>query len=364
MARLRIAVIGVGHLGKEHARILAGMPDVELVGVVDTNADQVQAIARRYNTTAFSDYWPLLNLVDAATVVVPSVQHHAIACEFLRRGIPLLVEKPLATTVAEVDALVELAREHAVPLAVGHIERFNPAFEELQSRPMRPKFITCERLGSFTGRSTDIGAVLDLMIHDIDLLRTLVPGPVTSVTALGVSLFGKHEDIANARLTFADGCIADLTVSRAAPVPSRQMRVWGAEGFAGVDFAQRRLTLIQPSEQLRQYGLNTRKLDPANLAMIKSEMYGRHLEVLHLDCDHGDQLTRELEHFLDCIRTGARPRVNGDDGREAVALAARILESIQTHAWEGNAEGPTGPHQLPAPAGPLFQTAAEDEAAA
>src|SRR5262249_1127388 len=145
--------------------------------------------------------------------------------------------------------------------------------------------------------STDIGAVLDLMIHDLDLLRTLVPGPVAGVTALGVSLFGKHEDIANARLTFADGCIADLTVSRAAPAASRPMRVWSAEGFAAVDFAQRRLTLIQPSEHLRQYGLSTRKLDPANLAMIKSEMYGRHLEALHLDCDRGDQLTRELEHF-------------------------------------------------------------------
>lgn len=359
MTRLRMAVIGVGHLGKEHARILAGLPQVELVGVVDTNADQAQAIARRYNTTAFADYWPLLNLVDAATVVVPTTYHHAIAREFLRRGIPLLVEKPLAASVAEADELVNLAREQGVPLAVGHIERFNPAFEELQSRPMRPKFITCERLGAYTGRSTDIGAVLDLMIHDIDLLRAMVPAPVASVSALGVSLFSKHEDIANARITFADGCVAELTASRASPVAVRQARVWSAEGYAGIDFAKRHITLIQPSAEFRQ-GI---KLDPAALAMLKSEMFSRHFEVLHLDCNEGDQLTRELEHFVECARTGARPRVSGEDGREAVALATQILESLRSHAWEGTPTGPIGPEQLPAAAGKLFR-AAEGEVAA
>jgi predicted dehydrogenase len=362
MSRLRMAVIGVGHLGKEHARILAAMPDVELVGVVDTNADQAGAIARRYNTNAFSDYWPLLNLVDAATVVVPTTYHHAIAREFLRRGIPLLVEKPLAASVAEADELVNLAREQNVPLAVGHIERFNPAFEELQTRSMRPKFVTCERMGAYTGRSTDIGAVLDLMIHDIDALRALVPAPVASVSALGVSLFGKHEDIANARITFADGCVAELTASRASPVAVRQSRIWSAEGYAGIDFAKRRLTLIQPSAEFRSQG--SRKLDPAALAMLKSEMFGRHFEVQHLDCNHDtDQLTRELEHFVDCVRSGARPRVSGEDGREAVALAVRILESLRTHMWEGTPEGPVGPEQLPAASGPLFRSDADEVAA-
>jgi predicted dehydrogenase len=357
-----MAVIGVGHLGKEHARILAGMPDVELVGVADANLDQAGAIARRFNTTAYSDYWPLLNLVDAATVAVPTTYHHAIAREFLGRGIPLLVEKPLTTTVAEADELVALAREQDVPLAVGHIERFNPAFEELQSRPLRPKFITCERLGAYTGRSTDIGAVLDLMIHDIDVLRALVPAEVTSVSAIGVSLFSKHEDIANARITFADGCVAELTASRASPVAVRQSRIWSAEGYAAIDFAKRRLTLIQPSEEFRSRG--TRRLDPAALATLKSEMFGRHFEVLHLDCPSDtDQLTRELEHFVACVRTGARPRVSGEDGREAVALATRIVESLRAHRWEGTASGPIGPEQLPTPAGLLFDSNADEAAA-
>jgi predicted dehydrogenase len=361
MARLRLGVIGVGHLGKEHARILASMPDVELVGVVDTNAEQAQVIARRHRTTAYTEYWPLLNLVDAAIVAVPTINHHMVAREFLRRGIPLLIEKPLTTSVDEADELVTLAAEHAVPLAVGHIERFNPAFEELQSRPLRPKFVTCERLGMFTGRSTDIGAVLDLMIHDLDLLRALVPAAVTSVDALGVALFGKHEDIANARLTFADGCVADLRSSRASPVVVRQMGIWSSEGHASVDFARRRLTLIQPSEELR--GCNLRRLGPAALARLKNNLLGRYFHVLDLDCNHGDQLTRELEHFIECVRTGSRPRVSGEDGREAVALATRVLESLRNHAWEGHADGPVGPNQLPDAAGPLFE-AAEDEAAA
>jgi predicted dehydrogenase len=365
MSRLRIAVIGVGHLGKEHARILAGMPEVELVGVVDTNAEQAQAIARRYGTTAYADYWPLLNLVDAATIVVPTTHHHAVAREFLSRGIPLLVEKPLAATITEANDLVDLAHERGIPLQVGHIERFNPAFEELQRRPLQPKFISCERLGPFTGRSMDIGAVLDLMIHDLDLLLALVQAPATDVSALGVALFGKNEDLANARVTFANGCVADLTASRANTAPSRQMRIFGPEGYVGIDFARRRLTMIQPSEQLRRQGINTRKLDPAALALLKNEMFGRHLEVLHLDCNRGDQLTNELEHFVDCVRTGARPRVSGEDGRDAVALATRILDSIRTHAWNGTADGPTGPTQLPTPSGALFPSSeAEGEVAA
>ena len=271
------------------------------------------------------------------------------------------MEKPLTATVAEADELVELAREQGVPLAVGHIERFNPAFEELQSRPLRPRFITCERLGTYTGRSTDIGAVLDLMIHDIDVLRALVPAEVTSVSALGVSLFSKHEDIANARITFADGCVAELTASRASPVAVRQARIWSAEGYAGIDFAKRRLTLIQPSAQFR--GQATRKLDPAALAMLKSEMFGQHFEVLHIDRNEGDQLTRELEHFVECVRTGARPRVSGEDGREAVALATRVLESLRAHRWEGTASGAVGPEQLPAPVGSLFRSASDEAAA-
>jgi predicted dehydrogenase len=363
MPRLRMAVIGVGHLGKEHARILAGLPDVELVGVADVNAEQAQAVARRCDTRAFPTYWPLLNLVDAATIAVPTTHHCSVSADFLRHGIPLLVEKPLAATLEQADALVDLARRHSVLLQVGHIERFNPAFEALQSRPLQPKFVECERLGPFTGRSTDIGVVLDLMIHDLDLLLTLVGAPVASVEGIGLSLFGAPEDVANGRLTFANGCVANITASRASPTPRRQLRLWAPEGYARLDFASRRLTLVQPSEQFRRHGPGAVQLDAAATALLKDQLFGRHLQVCELDCTGGDQLTRELQHFVTCVQTGSSPRVSGEDGRAALALATRILDSIRTHRWDGRADAPAGPCQLPAPLGPLFHPA-EGEAAA
>lgn len=358
MARPRLAVIGVGHLGKEHARILAGLPEVELVGVADVNIEQAEAVARRHDTRAFADHGLLMQAVDAAVIVVPTAYHHAVAGEFLRRGIHLLVEKPLAANLEQAEELTELANRHGALLQVGHIERFNPAFEDLQRRPLQPKFVTCERVGPFSGRSTDVGVVLDLMIHDLDLLLTLVQSPVCAVEAIGVSVLGGHEDMASARLTFANGCVANVSASRVNPTPLRQMHVWAPEGYAGLDFARRRLTLMQPSEQLRQ-----RKLSPALAATLKEDLFGRHVQILDLDRNAGDQLTRELQHFIHCVRTGTRPRVSGEDGRDAIALATRVLDSLRSHRWDGRADGPTGPSHLPLPLGKLFQPLDEKAAA-
>jgi predicted dehydrogenase len=363
MDRLRVGVVGVGHLGKEHARILSELPGVELVGVADPNAAQSEAVARRCRTRAFPDHRPLLPLVQAAVVVAPTLQHYAVAVDFLNRQIPLLVEKPLAGTPREAEELVDLAERGGVTLQVGHIERFNPAFEALQGLPLRPKYLRGERCGGFTGRSTDIGVVLDLMVHDLDLVTALVRSPVCTVEAFGVSVLGGHEDVAQARLTFADGCVADLTASRVHPGPVRRMQLWGAEGFAGIDFASRRLTLVQPAARLRQGGLDPRRLHPAALAALKTELFGSHLQVSERDYRAGDPLTRELEEFVHCVRTGQKPRADGAAGREAVALAGRVLESLRAHPWEGDAAGPCGPWQLPPPQGPLFVPPGQEAAA-
>lgn len=354
MGRLRVAVIGVGHLGKQHARILAGFPEVELVGVADVNTDQAQAIARQYGTEAYPVHWPLLNLVDAAVIAVPSVRHFEVARDFLGRGIHLLVEKPLTTTLVQARELVALAQDNGALLQVGHIERFNPAFEELQRRPLQPKFIECHRVGPFTGRSTDIGVVLDLMIHDLDLLLTLVQSPVAAVEALGASLLGGHEDVVHARLTFANGSMANLTASRITPRPMRRMRVYAPEGYIGVDFAKRHLVLVQPSDQLRRHGLDPRLLTPAGMPRLREELFDRHLQTCELDCDNGDQLTRELRDFVRCAQTGSQPRVGGADGVRAIEVASRVLDSVRAHHWDNRGEGPTGPHQMPAPLGLLF----------
>ncbi|MBL8793848.1 MAG: Gfo/Idh/MocA family oxidoreductase [Planctomycetia bacterium] len=356
MSRLRMAVVGVGHLGKEHARILASFPDVELVGVVDVNSDQAQAVARQWQTRAYTAAWPLLNLVDAAVIAAPTCHHHAEARPFLERSIPLLIEKPLAASSAEAEELSRLAEQHGAFVQVGHIERFNPAFEELQQRPMQAKFVECERLGRFTGRSLDIGAVLDLMIHDIDLLLTLTQSSVTEVHAVGATVFGGHEDLVNARLAFANGCVANLTASRLSPKPVRRMRVWAPEGYARLDFARRRLSLVQPSAELRQGALDPRSLPPALRTSIQNDLFGTHLQVLDLDCDHGDQLTRELRDFVQSVQSGRAPRVTGQDGCNAVAVAGRILDKVRGHLWEGKSDGPQGPAQMPMPLGWLFQS--------
>ncbi len=357
MNRLRMAVIGVGHLGKVHARILAGLGDVELVGVVDVSAEQARLVAEGCDTSAYTDFRALLDQVDAVTVVVPTIHHHVVARQFLERGIPVLVEKPIATTVAEADDLIRLARDNGVPLQVGHIERFNPAFEELVSRPLQPKFVESERHGPFTGRSTDIGVVLDLMIHDLDLLLTLAASPVKHVEALGLAVFGGYEDVVNARLLFENGCVAHVTASRVSQQPKRRLRLWAPEGYAGLDFVTKKLLLVQPSPELRRRGLYTAHLDPARKAALKDEIFGKHLHSLELDCNRGDQLTSELKHFIHCVRTGRRPRVTGEDGREALALAERILECVRAHHWNGASDlSAVGIHGFPPPLGALFDS--------
>jgi predicted dehydrogenase len=360
MKRLRMAVVGVGHLGKEHARILAGMPEVELVGVADVDGAQAQVVARKLGTRAFGEYWPLLNLVDAASIAVPTSRHAEIAREFLRRGIPLLVEKPLAAAVEEADELTALARQAGALLQVGHIERFNPAFEELQRRAVRPLLVRAQRVGPFTGRSTDIGVVLDLMIHDLDLLLALVRSPVRTVSAAGISVFGGNEDVATARLEFANGCNAEVLASRTSAAPVRVMQVWAAEGYAELDFAQRRLTLVQPSEEVRLRGLDPNRLDPASRARLREELFGRHLETRVIDGKARDQLTAELQQFIDCVRTGTEPCVTGAAGRDAVALAGAILKAIRSHHW---GDDHRGPHQLPEPLGLLFPPPSDQEVA-
>ncbi len=361
MRRIRIGVVGVGHLGQAHARILAAHPQAELVGIVDTNSAQADAVARQLHTQIFDHHLDLADHVDAVCVVTPTVFHFPVAADLLRRGLPVLVEKPLALDLPEAEELVELARKHGALLQVGHIERFNPAYEDLKRRPIRPKYIEVERHGTFTGRSTDIGAVLDLMIHDLDLLLDLIGEPVVEIHALGMTVFGKHEDMATARLKFAGGCVAHLTASRMSPQAKRKMRIWSAEGYAGLDFCDKRLTLVQPSTQLRARGLPTRGLPPAERVALAQQVFTRHLQTREITYPGlPDQLTCELSSFLECVRTGVEPRVSGEAGRDAIALAERILDSLRQHAWDNHPTGPIGPDDLPLPLGTLFD--ADDDA--
>ncbi len=347
MTRLRVAVVGVGHLGQHHARVLASLPGVELVGVADNRFDQARAVAETNGTTAFADYRALLDRVDAVSVAVPTARHREVAGAFLERGIATMIEKPLATSLAEAGELVALARARNAVLQVGHIERFNPALTALVGLNLRPKYIAAERLSTYTFRSTDIGAVLDIMIHDIDVVLSMVPTPVRSVAAIGVSVFGGHEDIANARVEFEDGCVANLTASRVSYQAVRKMRLFGAEGYATLDFAAKRGTLVRPSEQLRRGEIDLEGLDLTQPDAIKERVFGTILRVDQVQTEGREPLALELEDFVQAARHGTRPKVSGDDALRVMRLADQILQAIHAHQWDGVPTGPIGPHLHP-----------------
>ncbi|MFM7538050.1 MAG: Gfo/Idh/MocA family protein [Planctomycetota bacterium] len=348
--RLKVGLAGVGHLGKAHARILSQLPGVELVGVADPMIDQARAVADERHCKAFDSHKPLLELVEAMVVVTPTRFHHAVASEALERGLPVFVEKPLASTSAEALRLEEAARSRGVPLQVGHIERFNPAYEALRRRLFRPRYIRAERSGPFTGRSLDIGAVLDLMIHDIDLVLDQARGAeVVRVEAMGTSILGGHEDLAQARLVMGDGLVADLTACRCQPTPVRQMTMWGAEGFATLDFATKCLRFVEPSEEIVQKRIKAPEMAAGELASLRETIFQKHLVPGETACPGPhDALTSELIDFVAAIRQQRAPRVDGRAGRRAILVAERIIAAIAEHAWTGNPDGPRGPHGLPA----------------
>ncbi|MFO0907909.1 MAG: Gfo/Idh/MocA family oxidoreductase [Isosphaeraceae bacterium] len=332
---LRLAVVGVGHLGQHHARVLAGMPGVTLVGVADARPEQAQAIAERFGTRAWDDYRDLLDQVDAVSIAVPTSLHREVAGAFLDRGIATLVEKPLAANLADAEALVALARERNALLQVGHIERFNPALTALEGTGLRPRYIAAERLATYTFRSTDVGVVLDLMIHDIDLVLSMVPSAVRSVAAVGVSVFGGHEDIANARIEFEDGCVANITASRASHQATRKMRIYGLEGYASLDFGTKQGTLIRPSEALRRGEIDLTGLDLTQAAAIKERVFGTILKVDAIQAESREQLPLELDDFVRAVRGESRPRVTGDDALRAMRVADQVLQSLKSHRWDG-----------------------------
>jgi predicted dehydrogenase len=335
MKNLRMAVIGTGALGRHHARILSQLPGVELVAVADANASAVAKVAEDCRTRGTTDYRELLSQVEAVVVAVPTFAHRAVAGDFLATGVDVLVEKPIAGTVEEARELVDLARRHEVKLAVGHVERFNPALAAARPFLTDPKYIRIERLAPFSFRSTDIGVVHDLMIHDIDLALDLVAVPVADVQALGVGILTEHEDVSQARLTFSNGAIADLAVNRVSPIVSRKMQVWTSEGCVQVDLAAREVVRYAPGARLK-FGASPleRSREPgAEIEKLKQEIFGNYIEVRKAVVAACDQLTDELQSFIDCVRMRKAPVVGGETALEAMLVARRVLDQIAAAPW-------------------------------
>ena len=303
----RVAVVGVGHLGQHHARLLAGMPDVELVGIADTDPRRAETIAETYKARVWPSATSLLGHVDAVVVATPTISHVDVASTFVDAGVAVLVEKPLADSLEAADRLLELAERRGAMVACGHTERFNPAVDVARPFIVAPRFVEIHRLGTFPERSLDIDVVFDVMIHDLDLLLAVVGSEVTSIEAVGVHVLTPKTDIANVRLRFDNGCIANLTASRISRDRVRKARFFQSHAYVSVDFA---------APEVEVYRLVPKEGRPA-------------IEGGRLDVPKDEPLRRELVDFVDAVRTGRPPRVSGRDGRAALALATRVARAIE-----------------------------------
>ena len=349
MKPIRMAVVGAGRLGGFHAQKAAASSDIDLIGVVDPVTENRNRVAAECNTRPLADVAMLDGKIDAAVIASPTKFHHRLAMRLIERGVHLLVEKPLCSTAADADELVEAARRRGVVLQVGHVERFSPALAEALPYVPEPKYIEAVRAGGFTFRSTDIGVVLDLMIHDIDLVLSMVNSPLRRVEAVGLSVLGGHEDVANARLHFESGCIANLNASRVSPSAGRRMQIFSARGYADIDFGALKTTVIEPSAALLRRQFDVDSLSPEMLEHYKTNFQEEHLPVRESQSQRVDALVLQQSDFVESIRMPRAPRVSGAQARDAVALAERILQKIQSHAWDDSSEGPVGPMAEPRP---------------
>jgi predicted dehydrogenase len=307
-SKLAAAVVGVGYLGKFHAEKYADSEKATLVAVTDIDRSKAESVASQLGVAAFSDYRELLGRVQCVSVAVPTRLHYQVARDFLDGGVDVLVEKPIASDIHQGRELVDLASARGRILQVGHLERFNPAIRRLESAVQQPRFVECHRLAPFVERGTDVDVVLDLMIHDIDVIASLVRSTVDRVEAVGVAVLTDKPDIANARITFSNGCIANVTASRVSVKRERKIRFFQPDAYLSIDYDQRRAQIFH-------------KPPPAGgWADIRAET---------IEIKEADALADEIDSFLDCVRTRALPLVSGVEGLRALEIASMISEQLQ-----------------------------------
>ncbi|HEX8960834.1 MAG TPA: Gfo/Idh/MocA family oxidoreductase [Geobacteraceae bacterium] len=307
--KLRCAVVGVGYLGQFHAEKYAQLPNAELVAVVDSDRQRVDEIAGKLGTRGVTDYREILDEVDAVSIVVPTQYHFPVARAFLERGVHVLLEKPITTTLAEADELIRIAKEQHAVFQVGHLERFNPVVVGLEGLLTKPGFIESIRIAPFKPRGTDVNVVLDLMIHDIDIIQHIVGSPVKQINSIGAPVFTDGEDIANARILFENGCVANVTASRISFKSERKMRIFQPDSYISVDFQNKKLAVFRKGD---------------------GEMFPGvpNVEMSEKCFEAGDALKSEIEAFLDAIVTGRTPVVTGEDGRRALETALMINKRL------------------------------------
>ena len=313
MDRVKAAVIGTGYLGRQHVRVLSQLENVELVGVVDKNLETARAVAAEFSTRAYDSHRALSDKVSAVSLATPTREHASIGIDLLTGGVDVLVEKPIASTLAEADALIEAAIRHRRILQVGHLERFNPAVVEARKLLTTPLFFEVHRLGVFAARSLDIDVVSDLMIHDLDLVLDFVGSPVERVSAVGLPILTDKVDIANARVEFANGCVANVTASRVSTEKVRKLRFFQKNQYVSLDFSRQDVVVLSVENR-----------PPGEPPLILPR---------RIETARTEPLKAEVESFLESVRTRRPPRVSAESSRAALALAHRVAVEIQEHAY-------------------------------
>jgi predicted dehydrogenase len=334
MTSLRTAVIGAGKMGRIHAKVYNQMPDSELVAIVDMDQTRARHLAEKYGCGAFSDCRAVLDKVDAVTIATPTVTHYALAKHFLKKRIPVLVEKPLAANVKEGRKIVSMAKRYETVVAVGHSERCNPIVQAMKHFDIKPKFIETHRVSPYPFRSTDIGVVLDIMIHDIDIILSLAASRVKKVDAVGVGVIDNAEDICNARLTFENGCIANITASRLALRTDRRVRVFSKQAYLSVDYLKKSGIIIKSDPNINVMKWIQERRDAGDFDMTKVN-WPDLLHIEQIQIDDKEPVRLQQEAFLRAVKDPAyTPEVSAEEGLAALKCAQKILDRIRRHSWD------------------------------
>ncbi len=328
MSQIKIGVIGAGHLGKIHTRLLKTIPSFELIAVVDSDPKAREAIVAEFQVRAIADFKSLEGKIDAAVIATPTSVHLETALWCLEHGIHCFVEKPLTRSARHADILVQVARNRGLTLQVGHVERFNPAWQAIKPLAAHISYISAQRTSSYSGRSTDIGVVFDLMIHDLDLVLDCIDSPLTSVSASGQAILGAHEDWAEARLQFENGSVANLFASRVSRQAVRRMSLTGPGMSAEIDFAKATCEVVEACEEIIQRTFNADKLPDAERRAIQSTLFERWLPSRTLETVPKNAIEMELIDFQGAIQNKTSPLVSGKSARGAIDAAERILEAL------------------------------------
>lgn len=326
--KVRVAVVGIGHFGRLHAETYRRIPGVELVAVVDRDERRVREAAAAWNIAGFTDHRELAGKVDAASVAVPTENHPAVGRDLLKAGIAILMEKPMAGTVAEAEDLLREARQAGVLMQVGHLERFNPALVAIENHVRDPRFIECHRISPFKFRAVDVGVVLDVMIHDLDIVLHIARSEVKSVEAMGVGVLSEKEDLVNARIVFESGCVANLTASRISMNTMRKVRVFQKDCYISLDCLNKGAMVYRKSDKFKGLDdlLSKARAPGSDLEKL---LFSELLDVKKLNVGNTPPLEAELASFVKCVAEGTQPMVTGEDGCRAVAVAHMITDSIK-----------------------------------